>query len=120
MPVDATTLAESLFALLVASKTQVLPDYLPSQICPTTKKPGPISTESRLTLSWLDPGEEAIVEYLRKHRVCNEMDLRRVAGTRRVAGLMNRIMRKANEQGVHLAEKEGYSEFGEVYRYAGP
>ncbi len=119
VPVDATTLAESLFALLVASKTQVLPDYLPSQICPTTKKPGPIS-ESRLTLSWLDPGEEAIVEYLRKHRVCNEMDLRRVAGTRRVAGLMNRIMRKANEQGVHLAEKEGYSEFGEVYRYAGP
>jgi len=120
VPVDATTIAESLFALLVASKTQVLPDYLPSQICPIAKTPGPVSAGNQISLSWLDPGEESVVEYLRKHRVCNEMDLRRVAGTRRVAGLMNRIMRKAEEQGVHLAEKEGYSEFGEVYRYAGP
>ncbi len=120
VPVDATAIAESLFALLVASKTQVLPDHLPSQICPIVKTSGTVNAGNQISLSWLDPGEEAVVEYLRKHRVCNEMDLRRVAGTRRVAGLMNRIMRKSEEQGVHLAEKEGYSEFGEVYRYAGP
>ncbi len=120
VPVDATTIAESLFALLIASKTQVLPDHLPSRINQIAKTPCPVSTGNQISLSWLDPGEESVVEYLRKHRVCNEMDLRRVAGTRRVAGLMNRIMRKAEEQGVHLADKEGYSEFGEVYRYAGP
>ncbi|PWR70524.1 tetratricopeptide repeat protein [Methanospirillum lacunae] len=120
VPVDASSVAELLFALLVESKTQVLPDFLPSQICPVTKPPGSVSTTGQISFSWLDPGEGAVVEYLRKHRVCNEMDLRKVAGTRRVAGLMNRIMRKSEEHGIHLADKEGCSEFGEVYRYAGP
>ncbi|HWQ64429.1 MAG TPA: hypothetical protein VN429_08425 [Methanospirillum sp.] len=120
VPVDASSVAESLFTLLVASKTQVLPDFIPSQICPATKPQGSLSNTGQISLSWLDPGEEAVVEYLRKHRVCNEMDLRKVAGTRRVAGLMNRIMRKSEEHGIHLADKEGYSEFGEMYRYAGP
>lgn len=120
VPVDANSVTESLFALLVSSKTQVLPDFLPSQISPVTKSSFPVNTTGQISLSWLDSGEGAVVEYLRKHRVCNEMDLRKVAGTRRVAGLMNRIMRKSEEHGIHLADKEGYSEFGEVYRYAGP
>lgn len=119
VPVDSVRVAESLFALLVAAKSQVLPDYVPTLLQPASGIPVP-GRRPEVSLSWLDPVEEAVVGYLRKHRVCHEMDLRKVAGTRRVAGLMNRIMRKAEEQGLHLAEKEGYSEFGEVYRYAGP
>ncbi|MDD1729586.1 MAG: hypothetical protein LUQ50_11025 [Methanospirillum sp.] len=119
-PVDSVDLTESLFALLVACKSQVLPDYIPLPLCSAEKRQGPEKVADEFSLSWLDPGEEAVIEYLKKHRICNEMDLRKVAGTRRVAGLMNRIMRKSEEQGIHLAEKDGYTEFGEVYRYAGP
>lgn len=120
VPVDSVQVAESLFALLIKSKYQVLPDYIPMMIRYSPKGPASVVSSEQISLSWLDPIEEAVVGYLRKHRVCHEMDLRKVAGTRRVAGLMNRIMRKAEEQGIHLAEKDGYSEFGEVYRYAGP
>lgn len=121
VPVESVHVAESLFALLIASKAQVLPDHLPATLrrSPQDKHITNVNLKDA-SFSWLSPEEEVVISYLRKHRVCHELDLRRVAGTHRVAGLMNRIMRRAEENSVHLIEKEGYSEFGEVYRYAGP
>ena len=120
VPVESVDVAESLFAVLISCKRQILPDHLPSCLRHAPPAAEKISNSRLVTFTWLDPVEEAVVGYLRKHRVCHELDLRKVAQTRRVAGLMNRIMRKAGDHGVLLVEKEGYSEFGEVYRYAGP
>lgn len=120
VPVESIDVAESLFAVLISCKRQTLPDHLPSYLLGSCKPEESPGASVMVSFTWLDPVEEEVVAYLRKHRVCHELDLRKVAQTRRVAGLMNRIMRKADEHSVTLAEKEGYSEFGEVYRYAGP
>ena len=63
--------------------------------------------------------EQKIVEFLRSHRKASEMDLRKVLGTRRVAGIVNRLISKATAQGIMLIEKKGVSEDGEVYEYSG-
>ena len=47
------------------------------------------------------------------------MDLRNVLGTRRVVGIVNKLMQKAASQGLSLVEKKGVSEDGEVYEYTG-
>ena len=47
------------------------------------------------------------------------MDLRAVAQTRRVAGLVNRIIQKGAEKGVRIIEKKGIGENGEIYEYTG-
>ncbi len=120
VPVESVEVARSLFAVLISCKRQTLPDHIPACIQISRPAPGRSDSSSPAGFPWLDPVEEAVVGYLRKHRVCHELDLRKVAETRRVAGLMNRIMRKGMEHGVVIAEKDGYSEFGEVYRYAGP
>ena len=63
--------------------------------------------------------EQKIVEFLRSHRKASEMDLRKVLGTRRVVGIINRLVAKATTQGIMLIEKKGVSEDGEVYEYSG-
>jgi hypothetical protein len=121
VPADSIQVANTLFALLIACKDQTLPDHLPEYLHQRNQENHimkvPLSSPS---FSWLSPDEEMIIFYLQKHGVCNELDLRKISGTHRIAGLMNRIMRRAEEYGVHLIEKDGYSEFGEVYRYVGP
>ena len=67
----------------------------------------------------LDAKEIAILEFLRTHRTGSEMDLRAVAGTRRVAGLVNRIIQKASDKGLRIIEKKGIGENGEIYEYTG-
>ncbi len=120
VPVESVEVAQSLFAVLISCKRRSLPDHIPSFLDSSSAIHPPVISLSEVRFDWLDPAEEEVVSYLRKHRICHELDLRKVAQTRRVAGLMNRIMRKADEHGVLIAEKEGYSDFGEVYRYAGP
>jgi tetratricopeptide (TPR) repeat protein len=63
--------------------------------------------------------EQKILGFLRSHRKASEMDLRKLLGTRRVAGIMNRLVVKAAVQGMTLIEKKGLSEDGEVYEYSG-
>ncbi|MCX6689959.1 MAG: hypothetical protein NTZ39_09785 [Methanoregula sp.] len=63
--------------------------------------------------------EQQIVEFLRLHRKASEMDLRKLTGTRRVVGIVNRLISKATAQGIMLISKRGVSEDGEVYEYAG-
>jgi tetratricopeptide (TPR) repeat protein len=67
----------------------------------------------------LDAKETAILEFLRAHRTGSEMDLRAVADTRRVAGLVNRIIQKAADKGLRIIEKKGVGENGEIYEYTG-
>jgi tetratricopeptide (TPR) repeat protein len=67
----------------------------------------------------LSEQEQQIVLFLRSHRTATEMDLRTLLGTRRVTGLVNRLVKKASAQGVDLIEKKGIGNDGEVYEYTG-
>ncbi|MDK2973875.1 MAG: hypothetical protein PWP08_246 [Methanofollis sp.] len=67
----------------------------------------------------LDEREEALVAFLRQHRESNEEELRKVLDTRRVSGMINRLIKKASDAGVSLIEKKGMGEHGEVYLYCG-
>jgi hypothetical protein len=48
------------------------------------------------------------------------MDLRRLLETRRVAGMVNMLIRKAKARGIMIIEKKGMSTEGEDYDYCGP
>jgi tetratricopeptide (TPR) repeat protein len=70
-------------------------------------------------LAGCDSQERNIIEFLFEHREASEMDLRRLLNTRRVAGVVNRIIQKAAEQGLVIIEKRGSGEGGEMYAYIG-
>ena len=63
--------------------------------------------------------EARILEFIRLHRTANEMELRKVLGTRRVVGIVNRLIQKATAQGWLLIAKKGVGEEGEAYEYTG-
>ncbi|MDD4253757.1 MAG: tetratricopeptide repeat protein [Methanofollis sp.] len=67
----------------------------------------------------LDERETALVAFLRQHRETNEEELRKVLGTRRVSGVVNRLIKKVNDAGLPLIEKQGQGEHGEIYVYCG-
>jgi Flp pilus assembly protein TadD len=67
----------------------------------------------------LDKREREILAFLRAHRQASELELRKILGTRRVVGAMNRLIRKASEKGLLLIEKKGVGEQGEEYAYVG-
>jgi hypothetical protein len=67
----------------------------------------------------LDEQEQKIVSFLHSHRKATEMELRTLLGTRRVVGIVNRLVQKAAKKGVHLIEKKGVGENGEIYEYTG-
>jgi Flp pilus assembly protein TadD len=67
----------------------------------------------------LDEQEQKIVLFLRSHRKATEMELRTLLSTRRVAGIVNRLVKKAARKGVHVIEKKGVGEHGEIYEYTG-
>jgi len=63
--------------------------------------------------------EQKVVEFLRAHRKATEMDLRALLGTRRVVGIVNKLIKKASVQGQSVIDKKGVGEDGEVYEYTG-
>jgi hypothetical protein len=67
----------------------------------------------------LDEQEQKIVLFLRSHRKATEMELRTLLCTRRVVGIVNRLVQKALREGVTLIEKKGVGEHGEIYEYTG-
>jgi Flp pilus assembly protein TadD len=67
----------------------------------------------------LDDKEKAAVAFLRAHRQTNEMELRTVLATRRVVGIMNRLIQKMQRKGKILIEKRGVGDQGEMYEYVG-
>ena len=111
---------ENYLQLVQACKENAIADR-PIMNVPQTKKravavaPAQMITE-RLGLS---EQEKKIIEFLRSHRTANEMDLRKMLGTRRVVGIMNQLIQKAALQGMNLISKKGVGEDGEVYEYTG-
>ncbi len=61
--------------------------------------------------------EEKAAAFIREHSEATEMELRSLLGTRRVAGIINEIIRKAGEEGISIIEKRGISENGEIYAW---
>jgi hypothetical protein len=61
--------------------------------------------------------EEKALAFIREHAEAHEMELRSLLGTRRVAGIINEIIRKAGEEGISIIEKRGISENGEIYAW---
>jgi len=111
---------EDFLALVRHCKEQALADRpvihdRPLQERPAATPPGE-SVAEKLGLS---EQEQKVVTFLRSHRKASEMDLRSLLGTRRVVGIVNRLMQKAAMQGITLIEKKGMGEDGEVYEYTG-
>ena len=67
----------------------------------------------------LDPQEQKIIDFLTLHRHVDEADLRTLLGTRRVGGIMNRLIAKCVAQGLRVVTKIGSGEKGDIYEYAG-
>lgn len=78
----------------------------------------PVTQQIRNELD-LDEQEQKIVEFLRSHKKAAEMELRRALNTRRVVGIVNRIIQKAAAKNITIIEKKGIGENGEVYEYVG-
>lgn len=68
----------------------------------------------------LDERERMILAFLQMHRRASEMELRKITGSRRVVGMVNRLMQKASAKGAKIIEKKGLGEDGEIYEYCGP
>ena len=75
--------------------------------------------EPSARLTGLDSGEEKVLEFMKLHRRATEADLRKLLGTRRVTGIMNKLIAKSVAQGVRLVAKRGSGEQGEIYEYTG-
>jgi tetratricopeptide (TPR) repeat protein len=87
---------------------------------PAQERPGSPSPAAELAaLPGLSEQEQKIVAFLRSHRQASEMDLRKLLGTRRVAGIVNGLVRKAALQGISLIGKKGVGRDGEIYEYTG-
>lgn len=78
------------------------------------------ASPSLASLLDLDEREQMIVSFLQAHRKASEMDLRTLTGTRRVVGVVNRLMQKASAKGMKMIEKKGIGKDGEIYEYCGP
>ena len=88
-------------------------------------RPGPVSSatvppaEVIADQLGLTEQEQKIVGFLRLHRKANEMELRTLLGTRRVVGIVNRLIQKAASREISLIEKKGMGKEGEIYEYTG-
>jgi hypothetical protein len=111
---------DDFLALIHRTKEQMLTD------CPVVTASRPEKKAASLRpvqaicdiMALSDP-EQKILTFLATHRRASETDLRRLLGTRRVAGIVNLLVRKAAAQGIMLIEKKGMSAEGEIYEYCG-
>lgn len=67
----------------------------------------------------LDEQEQKIVEFIRAHKKATEIELRKALNTRRVVGIVNRLIKKAAAKNVTIVEKKGVGDEGEIYEYVG-
>ncbi|MGB8220688.1 MAG: hypothetical protein WCE46_09940 [Methanoregula sp.] len=113
---------DDFLVLVQQCKPQMLTD------CPVVKAQAPVTgkkTESlrpvqaMSEIMALTEPEQKILVFLATHRRASETDLRRLLDTRRVAGIVNALIRKSATQGIMLIEKKGMSAEGEVYEYSG-
>ena len=111
---------EDFLNLLRACKEKSVADR-PIMNVPLVKKRAPASQPAQVITDQLGLTEQEakILEFIRLHRTANEMELRKVLGTRRVVGIVNRLIQKAEAQGLLLIAKKGVGEDGETYEYTG-
>ena len=75
----------------------------------------PLGKSPQVRISGLEPQEEKILEFLKLHRKASETDLRKLLGTRRVTGIMNRLIAKSVAQGVrHRCKKRKWGAGGDL------
>lgn len=113
--------AGDFFALLVRCKEESLADtpVLGQQHAPEVQVTDQVRPQESGPDLDLDPAEEQVVAFLRTHTRAEEQDLRTLLGTRRVSGIVNRLIRKAAAAGVEIIAKQGVGENGEIYEYVG-
>lgn len=106
--------------LITACKERSVADRPIMNTAPV-KKRSPAGSPSMAIADRLELSEQerTIVTFLQKHRTANELALRKLLGTRRVVGIVNRLIQKADSEGVSLIHKKGIGEDGEVYEYTG-
>ena len=121
MPAYPKTLQlEDYLALIRRCKEQALADSPVLSGRGDTVKTEPTPDVDRVAEQLgLSEQEQKIVSFLRLHRKASEMELRTLLGTRRVTGVVNRLIQKAAAQGINLIAKNGMGEDGEIYEYSG-
>ncbi len=119
MPVYTTLIQPGDFLRLIRTcKEKSVADRPILNAIPVHRKPG-TAAPPVTGLPGLDEQEQKIVLFLRSHRRATEMELRTLLSTRRVAGIVNRLVQKAAREGIRLIEKKGVGEHGEIYEYTG-
>ena len=111
---------EDFLALFRACKEKSVTDR-PIMNLPVTKKRALAAQPAQVITDQLGLTEQEakILEFIRLHRMATEMELRKVLGTRRVVGIVNRLIQKGTAQGWLLIAKKGVGEEGEAYEYTG-
>lgn len=111
--------ADQLYRILTLCKKNAVIDrpVLKDPIAKPAAKQNPVrEIGDKLDLAM---DEKKIVEFLCTHKTASESDLRKLLGTRRVPGIVNRLIKKATTGGIVIIRKKGMSPEGEVYEYAG-
>ncbi|MEI7856085.1 MAG: hypothetical protein WCH85_01120 [Methanomicrobiales archaeon] len=111
---------EDFLALIRSCKKKSVADR-PVMNMPTAKKRAAATPPAQVITDQLGLTEQEakILEFIRLHRTANEMELRKVLQTRRVVGIVNRLIQKASSQGLLLIAKKGVGGDGETYEYTG-
>lgn len=111
---------EDFLTLIRSCKEKSVADR-PIMNVPQVKKRAAASQPAQVITDQLGLTEQEakIHEFIRLHRTANEMELRKVLGTRRVVGIVNRLIQKAAAQGLLLIAKKGVGVDGEAYEYTG-
>lgn len=121
LPVHTKALQlEDFLALIRSCKDRSIADR-PIMDMPQVKRRGtqvPVALQIKNELD-LDEQEQKIVEFLRSHKKATEIELRKALNTRRVVGIVNRLIQKAAAKSVTIIEKKGVGDNGEVYEYVG-
>ena len=121
MPAHTRTIhLEDFLTLIRSCKEKSVADR-PIMNIPHAKKRAAASQPAKVITDQLGLTEQEaqILEFIRLHRTANEMELRKVLGTRRVVGIVNRLIQKASAQGLLLIAKKGVGGDGETYEYTG-
>lgn len=64
------------------------------------------------------PAERLVLEALARHGKLSEAELARVAGTRRIGGLLESLREKLNRAGLSVLENQGQGSEGAIYAFA--
>lgn len=111
---------EDFLNLIRSCKDRSIADRPIMDLPPTKRMAVQVSTLHQIRQDLdLDEQEQKIVEFLRSHKKATESELRKALNTRRVAGIINRLIQKAAAKHMTIIEKKGFGDDGEVYEYVG-